>query len=431
MNFIFSLISNIAGHVKKSIVALFIVMPGICFAQTTDTLQHINAERRNSAEMQSKPYVILISADGFRYDYAKKYQAEHLLELSKAGVQASSMIPSFPSVTFPNHYTLVTGMYPAHHGLVNNTFLDEKRNEKYSMSAKDKVRDGSWYGGTPLWVLAEQQQMIAASMFWVGSEAAVQGVRPTYYYDYTEQIKPDARIQAVKQWLSLPADRRPHLITFYLSEPDHAGHSFGPDAPETEKAVKEVDSIIFQLTEAVKSTGLDVNFIFVADHGMTAVDREHPIATPSAIDPEKFTIASSGTMMDVHAKNKADVGPLYEQLKKTEQDYKVYLKSNMPAKYHYSSADDRMNHIGDILLIPEWPKVFSNRKPGVGYHGFDPAVVKDMHATFFAWGPAFKKNKKIGSFENVNVYPLITEILGLSYSEKIDGDKKILHGILK
>ncbi|RZL99240.1 MAG: alkaline phosphatase family protein, partial [Pedobacter sp.] len=358
------------------VIAILIAAPGISLAQQTDTTQHIIAERRNSAEQQTKPYVILISADGFRYDYAKKYQAEHLLALSSAGVQAESMIPSFPSVTFPNHYTIVTGLYPSHHGLVNNSFLDEKRNDKYSMSAKDKVRDGSWYGGTPLWVLAEKQEMIAASMFWVGSEAAIQGVRPTYYYDYTEQIKPGARIQAVKDWLSLPADKRPHLITFYLSEPDHAGHSFGPEAPETAKAVKEVDSIVFELTKAVKSTGLNVNFIFLADHGMTSVDLEHPITTPAAIDPAKFTIASSGTMMDVHAKDKADVQPLYEVLKKNEQDYKVYLKKDMPAKYHYNAEDDRMNHVGDILLIPTWPKVFSNRKPGNGYHGFDPTVVK-------------------------------------------------------
>ena len=431
MDLKFSPTINISRYFKYHVIAFLIGIPAFCSGQQTDTIQHVIPGNINSAEQQNKPYVILISADGFRYDYAEKYQASHLLDLSNGGVRATSMIPSFPSVTFPNHYTLVTGMYPSHHGLVNNSFYDEKRNDKYSMSAKDKVRDGSWYGGTPLWVLAEQQHMIAASMFWVGSEAAVQGVRPTYYYDYTEQIMPDVRIQAVKNWLSLPADRRPHLITFYLSEPDHAGHSFGPDAPQTAKAVKEVDSIVFQLTEAVKLTGLDVNFVFVADHGMTAVDREHPLATPEAIDPEKFVIASSGTMMDVHAKNKADILPLYEKLKKSEKDYSVYLKTNMPTKYHYGALDDKMNHIGDILLIPHWPKVFSNRKPGIGHHGFDPSVVKDMHATFFAWGPAFKKNKIIGSFENVNVYPLITEILGLPYTDKIDGNKKVLHGILK
>lgn len=397
----------------------------------TDTIEHVAQGRKNDASQIKKPYVILISADGFRHDYAERYKADHLLALSQNGVQAQSMIPSYPSVTFPNHYTLVTGMYPSHHGLVNNSFLEEKTGEKYSMGAKTKVRDGKWYGGTPLWVLAEQQHMIAASMFWVGSEAEIKGLRPTYYYDYTEQIKVDKRISIVKNWLSLPEDKRPHLITFYLSEPDHAGHSFGPDAPQTEKAVKMVDSVIYELTKAIEPLNLPVNYVFVSDHGMTAVDREHPIATPKEIDTAKYIIASSGTMMDIHAKNKADIQPLYEVLKANEKDYKVYLKSNMPEHFHYSTTDDRMNRIGDILLVPEWPKVFSGRKPGAGYHGFDPSVVKDMHATFLAWGPAFKKQVKIPSFENINVYPLVANILGLSYQEPIDGKLEVLKPILK
>ena len=280
------------------------MLAGLCGSAQTDTVQHIAQGRINCLKQQKKPYVILISADGFRWDYAKKYGASHLLELANEGASSQSMIPSYPSVTFPNHYSLVTGLYPSHHGLVNNSFLDEKENERYSMGAKEKVRDGKWYGGTPLWVLAEQQQMIAASMFWVGSEASIKGIRPTYYYDYTEKISVDQRIKEVKKWLSLPEDKRPHLITFYVSEPDHAGHSFGPEAVQTERAVKMVDSIVYQLTKEVEATGLPVNFIFVSDHGMTAVDRTNPIATPAAIDTAKYIIASSGTMMDIHAKNR-------------------------------------------------------------------------------------------------------------------------------
>jgi predicted AlkP superfamily pyrophosphatase or phosphodiesterase len=403
----------------------------LCSTAQTDTIQQITKGRTNALKQQKKPYVILISADGFRWDYAKKYGATHLLELANGGVSAASMIPSFPSVTFPNHYSLVTGMYPLHHGLVNNSFYDEKEKERYSMGAKDTVRDGKWYGGTPLWVLAEQQNMLAASMFWVGSEASIKGIRPTYYYDYTEKISVDKRINEVKTWLNLPEDTRPHLITFYVSEPDHAGHSFGPEAIQTERAVKMVDSMVHELTEAVKTTGLPVNFIFVSDHGMTAVDRENPLRTPVEIDTAKYLIASSGTMMDIHAKNKSDILPLYNQLKKVENGYVTYLKAAMPSHLHYNPKDDRMNRIGDILLLPIWPRVFSSRKPGIGHHGFDPTVVKDMHATFIAWGPAFKNGVTIPSFENVNVYPLITKILGLKNAEKIDGKAAVLKPILK
>lgn len=396
-----------------------------------DTLQYIVPGRSNSPEQQKKPYVILISADGFRFDYAEKYQAQRLLELSKKGVRAQAMIPSFPSVTFPNHYSIVTGLYPSHHGLVNNTFYDPEKKDTYSMGARKKVGDSSWYAGTPLWVLAEQQQMLSASLFWVGSEAAVKGIRPTYYYNYNDKLDIRRRIKIVTEWLSLPADKRPHIITFYLSEPDHAGHSYGPDAPETAQAVQKVDSIIGALVKAVRSTGLPVNFIFTSDHGMTAVDREHPLALPAAVDTTKFIIPSSGTMLVLHAKNKADIQPLYRQLKLEEKDYKVYLKTDMPAYLHYSAQDDSLNRIGDILLFPEWPKVFSRRKPGIGHHGFDPAVVPDMKATFMAWGPAFKRNKRIPAFENVHIYPMIASILELKIAERIDGRKEVLGGILK
>ncbi|UKT64648.1 ectonucleotide pyrophosphatase/phosphodiesterase [Pedobacter mucosus] len=413
------------------VVSTFFLLTESRVQAQSDTTQHIMVDRKKDPSQIKKPYVILISADGFRYDYAERYRAQHLIKLSQEGVQAKSMIPSFPSVTFPNHYSIVTGMYPSHHGLVNNSFLDENTGERYSMSAKAKVLEGKWYGGTPLWVLAEQHKMISANMFWVGSEAEIKGIRPTYYYDYTEKFSVGKRIEIIKDWLSLPEDKRPHLITFYLSEPDHTSHSYGPDAPQTEQAVKMIDSVVFQLTEAIKPLKLPVNYIFLSDHGMTAVDRDHPIATPKAIDTAKYIIASSGTLMDIHAKNKADILPLFQTLKNEEKDYKVYLKTEMPAHFHYNATDDRMNRIGDILLVPEWPKVFSSRKPGAGYHGFDPEKVKDMHATFFAWGPAFKKQLKIPSFENVNVYPLIANMLGLSYQEKIDGKLEVLKSILK
>ncbi|RFS26682.1 alkaline phosphatase family protein [Chitinophaga silvatica] len=414
----------------KSFLTLILLSGGIAYGQQ-DTIEHVIADRVNSVAAQQKPYVILISADGFRADYAEKYHADNLIRLGQQGVRATAMLPSFPSVTFPNHYTIATGLYPSHHGLVNNTFYDSLKNATYSMGDKAKVRDGSWYGGVPLWVLAEQQQTLSASMFWVGSEAAVNGIRPTYYYNFNDKISIDKRINIVKNWLSLPEEKRPHLITFYLSEPDHAGHRYGPDAPETAAAVKSVDSIINLLTIAVKETGLPVNFLFVSDHGMTSVDRDHPIPMPSAIDTSKFIIPSSGTMMVLHAKNKADILYVYNQLKQQENHFKVYLKSNTPASFHYGEADDRLNRIGDILLVPEWPYVFSEKKPGIGYHGFDPATVKDMQATFMAWGPAFKSNLQIPTFENIHVYPLITTLLGLDITMPVDGRKEVLQSILK
>lgn len=343
------------------------------------------------------------------------------------------MIPSYPTLTFPNHYSIVTGLYPSHHGLVNNYFYDPARKEYYSMRGAETVKDGSWYGGTPLWVLAEKQQMLTASFYWVGSEADIQGILPTYYYTYNSDIPINRRIQIVTDWLNLPPDHRPHFITFYIPEVDHAGHVYGPGASQTGEAVRWVDSSIQKLVHAVKTTGLPVNFIIVSDHGMTKIDTEHPLRMPPAVDTNKFIIPHGLELVELYAKNKEDVFTTYNKLKKEEKGFTAYLKNDLPGYLHYSEKDDVTNRIGDILLVPAWPQVFnfSDQKSNPGAHGFDPVLVRDMHAVFYAWGPAFKINLQVPSFENVNIYPVITRILGLKYPDKTDGTTKLADKILK
>ncbi|WP_158988956.1 ectonucleotide pyrophosphatase/phosphodiesterase [Mucilaginibacter sp. L196] len=412
---------------------VFLLITSASFGQV-DTTQKIIPDRTNSPEQQQKPYVILISADGFRWDYAQKYHAEHLLALAKSGVQAESMLPSYPSVTFPNHYSIVTGLYPSHEGLVNNSFYDADTKSFFSYKGKTGT-DAIWYkGGTPIWVLAEQQKMLSASFYWVGSEAEVQGVRPTYYYRYNEKIEMHNRIQTVVNWLSMPADKRPHIITFYFPQVDHEGHKHGPDSREVADAVHLIDSSVYELTKAVKTTGLNVNYVFVSDHGMTKADTEHPIETPAGIDTSKFIVSGDGLLLELYAKDPKYIQATYDELLKNKTaDYAVYLKTNVPEKLHYGAKDDWHNRIGDILLIPNWPKVFDlyHRKMDPGWHGYDPTVVKDMHATFYAWGPAFKSDLIIPAFNNVDIFPMINQILGLTYTNKVDGTKKLANEVLK
>ncbi|MFZ6024590.1 MAG: ectonucleotide pyrophosphatase/phosphodiesterase [Bacteroidota bacterium] len=398
-----------------------------------DTTEQIVPGRLNSPLQQQKPYVILISADGFRHDFAEKYQAKNLLQLRKKGITAAYITPSFPSLTFPNHYTIVTGLYPAHHGLVDNSFFDIGRKQTYTMANKKMVADPYWYGGTPLWVLAEQQQMIAASFYWVASEAPIQQLPPTYHFFYNEKIGIDARIEKVKQWLSLPEEKRPHFISFYFPEVDHAAHTYGPDSRETGEAVQFVDESIGRLHKVAEASGLPVNFILVADHGMTKVDYEHTLPYPATIDTAKFLVTNGSAVLQLYAKDTAAIPAMYLQLKKEAKDYDVYLKKDMPEKFHYQSKDDYFNRIGDIILLAKNPKIFTKQgKPtGPGKHGYDPTF-PDMHASFQAWGPAFKKGLKINGFENIHIYPLIATILGLNYdASKIDGKKKVLEQVLK
>ncbi len=402
-------------------------------AVAQDTLQKIVPGRMNAAAQQEKPYVVLISADGFRYDLATKYHADNLLRLRATGVEAAYMQPSFPSLTFPNHYTIVTGLYPAHHGLADNTFYDEQRKSLYNMGNKSAVADSSWYKGTPIWVLAEKQQMLSASFYWVASESAIQGIRPTYYYIYNDKIGIDSRIQTVKDWLQLPAAQRPHLITFYFPEVDHAEHLYGPDSKQAADAVHFIDESVGKMVAALTPLQLPVNFIFVSDHGMTRVDTAATLPLPSAIDTSKFYIPYGDALVHLYAKNKADIAPTYKAIKKQAIDFDVYLINKTPKRWHYRKKDDAFDRLGDILLVPKLPKVFSiSRRPVTpGKHGFDPAIT-DMHASFYAWGPAFKEQQQIAGFENVHVYPLIAKILGLSYDAgAIDGKLSVLQPVLK
>ncbi|MBL7743772.1 MAG: alkaline phosphatase family protein [Chitinophagaceae bacterium] len=410
---------------------LFFYSAGIC-AQP-DTVQKTIPGRKNSIEQQQKPYVILISADGFRYDYAEKHGANNLIAFGKQGVKAEYMLPSYPALTFPNHYSIATGMYPSHHGLASNYFYSPRRKQFFSMKKEETVTDGSWYGGIPLWVLAEQQQMLSASFYWVGTEAAIKGIHPAYYYHYNEDIPVDRRIQTVVNWLQLPPERRPHLITFYVSQVDDAGHDYGPDAAATTVAVKWVDSVVQKLYDAVVSTGLPVNFIFTADHGMTRIDNINTLPMPPAVDTAKFFIPRGFEMVELYAKNKRDIKPTYRKLKKQEKGFTAYLKARLPKHLHYGVKDDKMKVIGDILLIPDWPNTFnfSVTRPDPGAHGFDPVLVKDMRTVFYAWGPGVKNGIVVPPFENVNIYPVIARLLGLSYSHKIDGNAELADRIVK
>ena len=415
----------------RSILVFFILF--VCTGlQAQDTVQQIVPGRKNTAAHLTKPYVIIISADGFRYDYAEKYNAANILRLRADGVQAKSMIPSFPSLTFPNHYTIATGMYPAHHGLVHNQFYDRNKKASYTMGDRKAVEDGSWYGGFPLWVLAEQQGMVSASYHFVGTEANIQHTLPTYWYKFSNRTNIDYRIQKVVDWLRLPEEVRPHLITFYMSEVDHAGHDYGPESKQIGDAVQFVDAAIGKMTESVNALGLPVNFIFLSDHGMAAVDTVTRIDIRSMIDTTRFIIRGGSTNLHLYANDPADISITYNELKKKENGFTVYLREEIPAKWRYNKTNDRYDRIGDIFIVPHHPKQLSSgsRRISPGAHGFDPFIT-EMHASFYAWGPQFKKGKTIPSFENVHIYPMVCRLLGLNYTHEIDGKLKVLKKVLK
>lgn len=384
---------------------------------------------QNSAESLQKPYVILVSIDGFRYDYAGKYGARNILKFASEGVQAVSMRPVFPSSTFPNHYTIATGMYPAHHNLVANTFYNREKDEMYMIRDRDKVEDGDWYGGRPLWVLAEKDSMVAASYFWVGSEADVRGIRPSYYYQYDSSVPNQERVDQVIQWLQLPEAERPHFITLYFSVVDSKGHSTGPESEETRDAVLHVDKMIGDLDQKVAALDLPVNIILVSDHGMYPVNLEKPVYPEMEVDLDGFVKAKAATYWMLYHHDPGQVDEAFRKLEaKANSRFQVYRQADIPAYLHYGGNP----LIGDILIMANPPNILTSWgfRDNPGQHGYDPYTTPEMGAIFYAKGPSFRKGMTIPTFQNIHVYPLITHILGLENPGDIDGDFAVLDTVL-
>lgn len=382
----------------------------------------------NLAAQREKPYIVLVSLDGFRYDYAQRYGAKTLLDMAAHGASApDGMIPSFPSVTFPNHYTIVTGMYPDNHGIVENVFFDPQRHERFSYSDPKDATDGSWYGGTPLWVLAERQGMRAACFFWPGSETAIGGTRPSYYLAYDGGVPDNRRVDQVVDWLKLSPEKRPHFITLYLSDADSAGHRTGTDSPETAAAVGRLDAALARLKTGLDSLRLPIDLIVVSDHGMVNVEGPW-INLDQYADLRGFETV--GALL--YPPDEAAAARVYSQLKGASEKFAVYRRKDVPEHLHY----DYNLRIGDPVVIPNGPYLIRARNASdrnetlpKGMHGYDPEMMKEMRSVFYAVGPAFKTGATLPPFENVNLYPMMANILGLQIGF-IDGDLKEMQPVL-
>jgi predicted AlkP superfamily pyrophosphatase or phosphodiesterase len=410
---------------------ILVMTAAIAAAQSASSVIEV-PNSPNASAQQAKHYVVLVSLDGFRYDYAAKYGAKNLQAMATRGASApDGMIPSYPSVTFPNHYAIVTGLYPEHHGIVANSFYDPARKETYSYTNPKTTGDGSWYAGTPLWVLAEQQGMRAACFFWPSSDADIQGKRPSYYLaPYDDNYPDEKRVEQVLAWLKLPPGTRPHFIALYYPNTDHAGHTYGPDAPETGAAVRHVDEMMGKLSEGIAASGLPVDLIVLADHGMETLQGGW-VNLDKWADLSQFETA--GPLL--YAKSEADAERAYESLLGASDTFKVYRRSQMPSYLHFDSnpreGDPIIVPTGAYSIVAHDPNANGGtRLPPRGGHGYDPRQMPTMKAIFFAAGPDIRAGVTVASFDNVDVFPLIAKILELRIGP-IDGNLRTLQGILK
>jgi ectonucleotide pyrophosphatase/phosphodiesterase family protein 5 len=364
------------------------------------------------------PKLILISIDGFRADYLKEGITPNLQALADSGATAA-MRPSFPSLTFPNHYTLVTGLRPDHHGIVNNTMRDPlKPDVTFKLSNKEAVADEFWWDDAkPLWVTAQAQGMKVATLFWPGSEAVNHGTRPTYWLPYDEMMPDVARVKQVLDWIDLSDAERPGAITLYYSQVDHQGHDFGPGSPEVDAALREVDTSIGQLVDGLKARGLygKVNLIIVADHGMAKHKPERFIRLEDILPADSYDLVTGGQVAGLNAKpgHEAEVDKV---LIITKHDYmQCWHKANIPARFHYGHHRrvpeiTCMADVGGYIVAPSKDNWMP--KPEGGSHGYDPAA-QEMQALFIANGPAIRSGVTLQPFDNIDIYSLETKLLGI------------------
>ena len=377
---------------------------------------------------QQDAYVLLISFDGFRADYLVRYNTPNFDKFIKNGVGAVGMKPSFVTKTFPNHYSIATGMYAENHGLVGNHFYDPVLDENYTMSDRSKVEDPKFYGGEPIWVTAEKQGVKTASYFWVGSEAPIKGVYPSRWKRYDHDFPFEARIDSVAEWFSLPVSERPRLCLLYFHEPDGAGHDFGPESPETGRMVTHMDSIFGIIVE--KMSNLDIypqlNIIAVSDHGMAEISSDRTVNLSDYIDIGTVIQEGSGPYAMLYSESEGEVEKVVVALKKAPH-ISVFLKQEIPDRFHFK------NHyrIKDALLLAEEGWYIKNQAisssdtagayvPAGGTHGYDN-ILMSMHTLFAAGGPDFQNGIISEPFENIHLYPMIAHILDIEPNPEIDG----------
>lgn len=374
--------------------------------------------------------VILVSIDGFRPDYLDRGLTPTLSRLAEEGVRGA-LRPAFPSKTFPNHYAIVTGLRPDRNGIVENTMEDPAiPGVTFRMSNRQAVRDRRWWDDAePIWVTAERAGIITAPVFWPGSEAAIRGVRPHYYLPFAADTSGAWRVDLVLALLDQPAARRPRFLTLYFDAVDTVGHDFGPNSPELDASLREVDKQMLSLIQGLEARGVKANLVIVADHGMAEMSDARVLYMDDILPRDAYRSLSGGAFMTLYPAlgREAEVD---RALIRPHANLQCWRKAEIPARLRYG----RHPRVAPYFCLPDTGWRITTRdwrpaKPERGAHGFDPAS-PDMAAIFVAHGPAFRQGVRLETQELVDVYPLLATLLGVRARES-DGDPSALRPSLE
>lgn len=379
--------------------------------------------------------MVLVSFDGMRHDFLDAVPTPAFDALSARGVRAEALIPIFPSKTFPNHYAIATGSYGETHGIVANAFFDPLRGEWFRLSDRGAVEDGSWYGGEPIWATAERQGARAATWFWPGSEAEIDGRRPSYWHRYDASVPDSVRVDSSIAWLRLPPSARPRFVALYFSGVDDAAHRFGPLAPWTDSAVAHADRMLGRLLDSLAALPISgrVNVVLVSDHGMARVGEDQVIAldTIAPLDASVLT-GDPGPLLSLWFRgDTARLEAVHDSLSAKLRHARVYRRAELPSRWHVAGTP----RIGDLLVVAEHGWFLTATVPAAGWrpargqHGYDPADPA-MHGIFLAAGPGIRSAGRVAAFENIHVHPLVAHLLGIEPSGMADGRLEAVRGFL-
>ena len=390
----------------KNIIGLTLCL--ITFAITINSCCGEGQQKRN--------LTIVVSLDAFRWDYPTIYNTPWLDSIAANGV-AATMVPSYPSSTFPNHFTLATGLVPDHHGIVNSQFWAPEKGELFSMGDSATRYNPYYFGGEPIWVTAKKQGVKSASIYWVGSDVAIQGLYPDYYlrWDNEPRLTYPQRVDEALRIAKLPESERPSLLMVYFDEPDWTTHHYGPVAEESEAVIEELDSLMGILYRGLKELDYGVNLIVTSDHGMTEISDEKFISIEQSVNPDWVERIVSTNPTSIFCKEGCR-DSLFNQLSKVKH-ISVWRKEEVPAHLNYGTS----NHLGDIIVAPDLGWQFATTPRGLnGAHGYD-INEPDMQIIFRACGPDFKRGYTLPhSFSNVDLYSILAELLKIEPA-KTDG----------